>query len=199
MLITSGRLHRQQKKNYVKFLEQDVIRLRDMISVVESETATFRQENAAMKTTLSMNGVEAAPGHLSALDFQSFTTGVSSTKGHHLQESNPIQLGESQPLYQSPQWAVQSTTPSSTTISVGYDDRISAKRLRVSSSSDSGSQDLHSAHRTPPATNFDDIPELRDPTSCFADPPAQFANLGALKTMPKQPDAAFEGINFILA
>jgi hypothetical protein len=197
VLITRSRLHRQQKKNYVKFLEQDVIRLREMISVVESETAIFHQENAAMKTTLSENGVQTGPGPLPALDFQTLTAGISSAEGHNLQES--VQASESQPLYQSPPWAAQSTTPSSTTISVGYDERISAKRLHVSSPSDSGSQDLHSAHRTPPAINFDAILELRDPASFFADPPPQFANLGALETMPKQLDTSFEGINFILA
>jgi hypothetical protein len=184
------RHHRQQKKNYIKFLEQDVIRLREMISVVESETTTFQQENASIKSTLSKHGVQAPPSYVPA-------TGVSPHRGAGLQESAPLQLDNGQQLQQSSSRAKSSGSPSSTTtISIGYDDRIRKKRLRVSPSSDSGSQGLRSAAST---TGYNPVIELPDADSCFGYAPPQFDNLNAPQTMPKQLDGSFDGINFILA
>jgi hypothetical protein len=176
-----------------------VIQLREMISAVESETAVFQQENAAMRTTLSRSGVQTAAVQLPVLGLQNFTSGISSAEAPNLQGSGPIQLGESQPLQQSSQWATQSSPSSSTTtISVGYDELINKSRLRVSPASD-GSQDLRSVVRTPSTANTQAIPELPDVPSVFADPPPQFANQSSLETMPKQLDSSFHGINFILA
>lgn len=202
VLTMTDRHHRQQKKNYVKFLEEDVIRLREMISVVENETAIFRNENAAMKSTLSRNGVQAAPDQLLAIDSQVPTRITSSADGRtNLHTNYPMPLDESNsPQHRSP-WGTLSAATSSSTISIGYDDRIRAKRLRVSPASDEGSQNLHVSTRSPPPATFDAMQDLTlpDPASCFADPPPQFANFGVLETMPRQLDSSFDGINFILA
>ncbi|PQE13920.1 alanine racemase protein [Rutstroemia sp. NJR-2017a BBW] len=45
--------HRQRKQNYVKHLEEDVIRLREMIAAAENEASLLAKENGAMKSTLS--------------------------------------------------------------------------------------------------------------------------------------------------
>lgn len=52
------REHRQRKQNYVKHLEDDVIRFREMIAATESESSALMKENRAMKSTLSTLGVE---------------------------------------------------------------------------------------------------------------------------------------------
>ncbi|RFU32217.1 hypothetical protein B7463_g4106, partial [Scytalidium lignicola] len=44
--------HRQRKQNYVKFLEEDVKHLREMIAGVETEKAFLRVENSGIKTSL---------------------------------------------------------------------------------------------------------------------------------------------------
>lgn len=161
-----------------------------MISVVESETKTFQQENISIKSTLSKHGVQAPPSYIP-------TAGASPDGRAGLQESDPLQLGNGHEFQQSTSWAKSSASPSSTTtISVGYDDRIRTKRLQVSPSSDSGSQGLRSATST---TGYDAVPELPDDAECFGYPPPQFDNLNALENMPKQLDGSFEGINFILA
>lgn len=197
-----NRLHRQQKKNYIKFLEEDVIRLRDMISVVESETVIYQQDNAAMRSTLTMNGVQTVPVQLPVLDLQPLSSAAVSGDHLSLQGGSPNQIGASQPLQQSPQWTTHSDySPSTTSISVGFDEQINANRLRVSPVSDSGSQRLRNTVPTTYTSNVEYVPEFPDPSALFADPPPQFANLdiGALETMPSQPETSFVGINFILA
>src|SRR6187402_3234044 len=42
--------HRQRKANYVKQLELDVVRVRDLIADTERQTAVLRRENGAMRT-----------------------------------------------------------------------------------------------------------------------------------------------------
>ncbi|APA15383.1 hypothetical protein sscle_14g101530 [Sclerotinia sclerotiorum 1980 UF-70] len=50
--------HRQRKQDYVKHLEEDLIRLREMISATENESLTLVKENGAIKSTLSASGVK---------------------------------------------------------------------------------------------------------------------------------------------
>lgn len=178
-----------------------MVRLRDMVSVVESETAIYQQENAALRAALAINGVQRAPVQLPAPDLQPLTS-VGSSEPPSLQGSSPNQLGVSPPLQQSRQWATQPDYSSSTTsIRVGFDEQINTKRLRVSPASDTGSQDLRNTVHTPYRPDVEYMPEFPDPSTLFADPPPQFADLdiGALETMPPQPDTSFVGINFILA
>lgn len=52
--------HRQRKANYIKQLELDVVRIREMISQTERETAALRRENEAIRTRLK--GAAVAPG-----------------------------------------------------------------------------------------------------------------------------------------
>ncbi|KAB8291770.1 hypothetical protein EYC80_006565 [Monilinia laxa] len=49
--------HRKRKQNYVKHLEEDAIRLREMISATENESSTLMKENMAIKSTLSASDV----------------------------------------------------------------------------------------------------------------------------------------------
>ncbi|KAF5871126.1 putative bzip-type transcription factor protein [Botrytis fragariae] len=50
--------HRQRKQNYVKHLEEDVIRLRGMIAKTEDESSALMRENRAIESTLSASGIE---------------------------------------------------------------------------------------------------------------------------------------------
>ncbi|TGO67228.1 hypothetical protein BOTNAR_0046g00300 [Botryotinia narcissicola] len=50
--------HRQRKKNYVKHLEEDVIRLRGMIVTTEAESSALMKENRAMESTLPASGIK---------------------------------------------------------------------------------------------------------------------------------------------
>ncbi|KAF7865724.1 hypothetical protein EAF04_005890 [Stromatinia cepivora] len=50
--------HRQRKQNYVKHLEEDLIRLREMIAATENETSALMKENGAMKSTLSASSLK---------------------------------------------------------------------------------------------------------------------------------------------
>ncbi|KAJ8068442.1 hypothetical protein OCU04_003998 [Sclerotinia nivalis] len=50
--------HRQRKQNYAKHLEEDLIRLREMIAATENESSTLMKENGAIKSTLSASGVK---------------------------------------------------------------------------------------------------------------------------------------------
>ncbi|KAI9650413.1 hypothetical protein NHQ30_000427 [Ciborinia camelliae] len=50
--------HRQRKQNYVKHLEEDVIRLREMIAATENESSALMKENRMIKSTLSAAGVK---------------------------------------------------------------------------------------------------------------------------------------------
>jgi len=55
--------HRQRKANYVKQLELDVVRVRDLIADTERQTAVLRRENGAMRTRLRQAQVSvASPG-----------------------------------------------------------------------------------------------------------------------------------------
>jgi hypothetical protein len=49
--------HRQRKANYIKQLELDLVRIRDMISQTERETVTLRGENEAIRARLRSAGV----------------------------------------------------------------------------------------------------------------------------------------------
>ncbi|RAL60908.1 hypothetical protein DID88_010233 [Monilinia fructigena] len=49
--------HRKRKQNYVKHLEEDAIRLREMISETEIESSALMKENMAIESTLSASGV----------------------------------------------------------------------------------------------------------------------------------------------
>lgn len=195
VLTTWNRLHRQHKKNYVKFLEQDVVRLREMISAVESETAIYQQENVAIRTTLFSNGVQASPAQLPVVDTPPFTSGFAGELAS-IQGTQDGLLDNGQLLQQSTLWAPQPTM----TISVAYDERINDSRLRVSPASDFSSQDQSNASLSFPG-NVDTGLELLDPATLFGEPPAHLADLGAggLETMPKQLDTSVVGINFILA
>ncbi|KAF7932222.1 hypothetical protein EAE99_003462 [Botrytis elliptica] len=50
--------HRQRKQNYVKHLEEDVIRLRGMIATTEDESSALMKENRAIESTLSASGIK---------------------------------------------------------------------------------------------------------------------------------------------
>ncbi|CAD6441196.1 28bd1940-3704-4454-8e38-2bdd7b33415c [Sclerotinia trifoliorum] len=50
--------HRQRKQNYVKHLEEDLIRLREIIAATENESSALMKENGAIKSTLSASGVK---------------------------------------------------------------------------------------------------------------------------------------------
>ncbi|KAF7886724.1 uncharacterized protein EAF02_003371 [Botrytis sinoallii] len=50
--------HRQRKQNYVKHLEEDVIRLRGMIATTEDESLALMKENRAIESTLSASGIK---------------------------------------------------------------------------------------------------------------------------------------------
>lgn len=168
-----------------------MIRLREVISAIQSEAVAIHQENTAIKNTLAQRGVQASPGRLPNPDFPRTTTAL---------EAAALQYNQ-QPLEQSLQWARHSSPTSS--ISVTYDERMEASRLSVSPISDFKSQ--HTFPVNPPRTASVDttpaLPKLPDPPSFFEDPPAHFRNRGGnvVETMPKQLDASFEGINFILA
>ncbi|TGO21180.1 hypothetical protein BPAE_0235g00090 [Botrytis paeoniae] len=50
--------HRQRNKNYVKHLEEDVIRLRGMIATTEDESSALMKENRAIESALSASGIK---------------------------------------------------------------------------------------------------------------------------------------------
>ncbi|KAM0174266.1 hypothetical protein ACHAPF_006245 [Botrytis cinerea] len=50
--------HRQRKENYVKHLEEDVIRLRGMITSTENESSALMNENRAIESILSASGIK---------------------------------------------------------------------------------------------------------------------------------------------
>ncbi|TEY53292.1 hypothetical protein BOTCAL_0249g00030 [Botryotinia calthae] len=50
--------HRQRKENYVKHLEEDVIRLRGMITSTENEGSALMKENRAIESILSASGIK---------------------------------------------------------------------------------------------------------------------------------------------
>ncbi|KAH8821489.1 hypothetical protein F5884DRAFT_745807 [Xylogone sp. PMI_703] len=49
--------HRQRKQNYVKFLEEDVKRFREMIAAIETEKSFLRVENSNIKDTLTNSNI----------------------------------------------------------------------------------------------------------------------------------------------
>lgn len=51
--------HRQRKANYVKELELDVSRFRELVSQTEREVLILRRENEAIKVTLTGSGVDS--------------------------------------------------------------------------------------------------------------------------------------------
>jgi len=51
--------HRQRKANYIKELELDVVRVRDMIAQTEKQTLGLRRENERMKSKLRSIGVSS--------------------------------------------------------------------------------------------------------------------------------------------
>ncbi|KAF7935391.1 uncharacterized protein EAE97_008298 [Botrytis byssoidea] len=50
--------HRQRKENYVKHLEEDLIRLRGMITTTEAESSALMKENIAIESTLAASGIK---------------------------------------------------------------------------------------------------------------------------------------------
>ncbi|TGO41106.1 hypothetical protein BHYA_0026g00120 [Botrytis hyacinthi] len=50
--------HRQRKENYVKHLEEDVIRLRGMITATEDESSALMKESRAIESTLVASGIK---------------------------------------------------------------------------------------------------------------------------------------------
>ncbi|TGO07649.1 hypothetical protein BTUL_0257g00100 [Botrytis tulipae] len=50
--------HRQRKENYVKHLEEDVIRLRGMIATTEDESSALMKENRAIESMLAASGIK---------------------------------------------------------------------------------------------------------------------------------------------
>ncbi|KAF7889193.1 hypothetical protein EAF00_009493 [Botryotinia globosa] len=50
--------HRQRKENYVKHLEEDVIRLRGMIATTEDKSSALMKENRAIESMLVASGIK---------------------------------------------------------------------------------------------------------------------------------------------
>jgi hypothetical protein len=217
-VLTSYSEHRQRKENYVKHLEQDIIRLREMISSVETEVSTFQQENAVIKTTLSKRNVPTSAAPPTNFDFQFSQKG---TPPAHSAEYDPAQrqppaqaspqgyLEHSQSPRQNDQFNLQSNA-SKSAISISFDDIIGASCLHVSPAN---------SFETPVTLNSPDIfsfpldalaiskPESAQESfnasskSTSSNPPTQLyhSTHPGLDNMPKQPDTSSVAINFILA
>ncbi|KAF4782378.1 hypothetical protein HER10_EVM0011519 [Colletotrichum scovillei] len=54
--------HRTRKANYIKQLELDVCKFRDMIAAAEKEVLAFRRENESMRGALTARGFAVPPG-----------------------------------------------------------------------------------------------------------------------------------------
>jgi len=80
------RNHRQRKENYQRHLEQDVIRLREMLSTAQIEEATLLEENSAIKSALLLADVLFLPSDvddLAAKSSQQNASQLISAGSHH--------------------------------------------------------------------------------------------------------------------
>jgi hypothetical protein len=171
------------------------MRLREMISSVEIETAACKEENTAIKYTLTKGGVPTSLFTLPDPKLKPLPSIPVETAD--FQETPRSNGGDTQPFQQSSQWYPQSDSSSNTRISVTFDERIDTSRLQISPANDFDAQDVLGFPASS-GSNVDPIPGLPDPTTLFADPPLQF-QAGYLDTMPQQLDKSYIGINFILA
>lgn len=197
--------HRQRKENYVKHLEQDVIRLREMISAVEIESTVIRKENLDIKLSLSKANIststlnDPATFHPSSPDRSPSTFQQAGDIAPH---SN---LNEFQSPEQNMQWS--SSVSSGSIVTVNFDDLIDTGYLQVSPESDFAPVDIINS---PDIFNF--------PTNTFAPNHSESAPnpsrphnqhtrqrsnasgiVSSSTSMPNQPDTSSIALNFILA
>jgi len=56
-MLIQDREHRQRKQYYVRDLEQEITKLREMIAAVETEASAIEQDNTAIQNALSASNV----------------------------------------------------------------------------------------------------------------------------------------------
>ncbi|KAG4435957.1 hypothetical protein IFR05_008577 [Cadophora sp. M221] len=79
--------HRQRKENHVKYLEQEVIELREKIAQAETQAVLFKHENIAIKTALQ-NSLVQLPTHLQTTSSPATDTDI---PGSQYQSQSPEQ------------------------------------------------------------------------------------------------------------
>jgi len=131
--------HRQRKANYVKQLETDIARIRDMIEDAERETQDLINENKAMRAQLQQAVASKTPP-------LSLDQGVSLLK----ETPQPVQLS----TYTT--HGLQDLD--SVTLTLGFDEAINAPTFYISSPP---APPPSSYHRPPPSpADSEDFPDL---------------------------------------
>jgi len=110
--------HRQRKQNYIKHLEQDVIRLREMIQTTQTEATAIKQENNSIQTILTKHNVLA--GKFPSGDTQALPESDSTTTFMTLQPAKDMAIPS------------RSSNSSFSNISIIFDDAIDASCLQTS-------------------------------------------------------------------
>lgn len=133
--------HRQRKANYVKQLEMDVTRIRDMIEATERDTQNLLEENKAMRARIQQAVNNKSPP-------LSLDQGVSLLKD--MPEPGQLSNDTRQRLQE----------PDNVTITLGFDEVINAPTFYISSPPPSthSPQPSETPQETPSAPNS--LPDL---------------------------------------
>jgi len=202
--------HRQRKENYVKYLEEDVKNLRDMIAAVEIEASVIKQENSDIKTTLSRSNIfnSSLGSHVSPLaNYQPPSLGNTPAVDFQLPLQGtqpPSNFNEYQSRRHDAHWP--SNNSSSTVVNANFDDLIDNMCLHVSPASDFASAailespDIFNYPMTLPQTHAEPPPNFsRLNPQHSRQSSNQSGILSSSYNMPNQPDTSTIALNFILA
>ncbi|TAQ89266.1 hypothetical protein B7494_g2403 [Chlorociboria aeruginascens] len=172
--------HRQRKENYVKTLEQDIAKLRQMISVTETEVSQFQKENVAIRAVISNYDAKIQTEDLGSLK-------VSQSPGSHGHLSASITQSPSAPKSLFP----QSSASSSSLVNIGFDPVIHANCLQTSP--------ILNVDAVPRIRPVDDLFDFTEPmdglSSSFSQSMSNLNSnqaLGSSKPLPKLPNQISE-------
>jgi hypothetical protein len=196
-ILTYPSEHRQRKENYIKHLEQDVIRLRGMISTVEKEASSIQEENSLIKTTLSRSNISinAPPSTNPQLLQQSNVPSSFNNFQSSLQSTLPTNLD-----FQSPKQSNWPSNFSSSNVSITFDEFLDASCLQINPR---GSFDNATVLNSPdmfnyPANTLYQLPQTASGSEGLQKPLPQLSGQGSSSDTPLQPDISV-ATNFILA
>ena len=136
--------HRQRKANYVKELELDVTRFRDMISKTENETAQLRNQNESMKLRLKAAGLES-PAWKKKKQQQQQTPSEDSLAGQG--QGQPPEDRPDQQMTAAPAEMFGSIDIDDLTVTLSVDEKLGTPCFTISSSS--SGQSVKSPASTP--------------------------------------------------
>lgn len=171
--------HRQRKANYVKQLEMDIARIRDLIATAQMESRVIQSGNEAMRSRL-------APG--SALGKLSLEPTTDTEQQQH-QLSDDMDLAFFGDF-------LQIDSPDDVTFTLDMDEAMNRPIFQISG---------HPAGTTAPVTTHASSSSL-SPTTAYS-PPSASGSTSAVPTSPPScpnvpnltPEQAQQVINFILA